>query len=208
LRHEACSKSDVTVDFADDFEIVDTDTNRTAYQEVVQNSGLCKMYVGRRRICIPLLNCYKIHFQTFLDNGGVWWLPPYKVLYNDNVLYEQSLTNIPRGETKSGLQFGLSLQLGNFGLDSRHCDVLELCGASFASGSAERHALNHLSHFALSDLSVLKGEDSTRKRSICWAAKEKRADVYVEDVMCNGSLVERYVLALFFFHEQCMEGAF
>jgi hypothetical protein len=200
LEDEACSKSGVTVDFADDFEIVDTETNRTAYGEVVQNPILVKVLLGRRRICLPVLTCYKIHFQTFLDEFEDEWLPPYKVSFNDSVLYENDLTQILRGETQSGLQFGLSLQSGNFGLDKGHCDAIELCGASFASGSAERRALNHLSHFALSDdLSVLTGEDSPRRRSICWAATEKREGVDVEDVICNGSLVERYVLALFFF---------
>lgn len=79
------------------------------------------------------------------------------------------------------------------------CDPVEICGYFFDFNHPKRSGLNHLTQLAVHDLSILEDPSSPHYEALCWIMTK---DVlFYEYEVCDGSLLQRYVLFYFYISE-------
>lgn len=76
------------------------------------------------------------------------------------------------------------------------CDTVEICGTSFHSNHPRRIALNHLTQVAVPDFATFDNPSKPKYKALCWIMVED--PLFANYKICDGSLLQRYVLALFF----------
>ena len=76
------------------------------------------------------------------------------------------------------------------------CDAVEVCGRPFDSTHHHRKFLNHIAQLAVPDLSVLNDPSSSAHEALCWIMT--RDPILDHFEICDGTLLQRYVLALFY----------
>jgi len=74
------------------------------------------------------------------------------------------------------------------------CDAVPICGNMYGEHDPKREGLNHLSQLVVPDLSI--DEESPEYMSLCWVLTED--NLYDKFDVCDGTLLQRYVLKLFF----------
>ena len=80
------------------------------------------------------------------------------------------------------------------------CDDVDICGVSFGANHPKRRGLNHLTQLAIPDLSKLSNPSSSEYKALCWIMTE---DTLFHDFStCDGTLLQRYVLAFFYFTQK------
>lgn len=82
-------------------------------------------------------------------------------------------------------------------VEQNQCDVVEICGTSFDASHPKRKGLNHITQAAVPDLSVLDNSAFPEFKALCWIMTED--SLFDEFDICDGTLLQRYVLALFAF---------
>ena len=84
------------------------------------------------------------------------------------------------------------------------CDSVEVCGVSIGPDHPKRTALNHLTQIALSDLSVLDKPSLPEYKALCWIITQD--PMFHDHSVCDGTLLQRYVMVLFYFSFQWSFG--
>ena len=85
-------------------------------------------------------------------------------------------------------------------IEHNSCDAVSICGTLFAADHPKRMGLNHLTHIVFPDLSYLDDTSSPEYKALCWIMTK---DVFFHDCeICNGTLLQRYVMALFYYSMQ------
>lgn len=80
------------------------------------------------------------------------------------------------------------------------CGAVDICGTTFDATNPRRIGLNHLTQSAISDMSKLSDISSNEYKALCWImTQDERFD---EFNICDGTLLQRYVLALFYQSQQ------
>lgn len=79
----------------------------------------------------------------------------------------------------------------------KQCDVVEICGKNFGQDHPRRNGLNHLSQLIGLDLSR---NDTLQYKALCWILNEDVLFNFFR--VCDGTLLQRYVLALFYLSQR------
>ena len=80
------------------------------------------------------------------------------------------------------------------------CDAVDICGILIGPDHPKRMGLNHLTHVAVPDLSILDDSSLPEYKALCWIMTQ---DTMFHDYdICDGTLLQRYIMALFFFSFQ------
>lgn len=74
------------------------------------------------------------------------------------------------------------------------CDAVEICGQTFDQTHPKRIGLNHLTQIAIPNIRDFDDE-SPEHRALCWVLTEDQ--MYDEFSICDGTLLQRFVLAMF-----------
>jgi len=77
------------------------------------------------------------------------------------------------------------------------CDAVDICGTLFEADDPKRMGLNHLTHIAFEDLALLDDPSSGEYKAMCWIMTQD--ELYHEFDICDGTLLQRYVIVLFYF---------
>lgn len=77
------------------------------------------------------------------------------------------------------------------------CEAVNICGKSIHVGHPRRKGLNHLTQVGLSTLAKLQDPTSAQNAILCWLLTQDI--MYDEFHICDGTLLQRYVLALFYY---------
>jgi len=80
------------------------------------------------------------------------------------------------------------------------CDPVNVCGESIGEEHAKRAGLNHLTQLAAPDLSQLSDATSAGYKALCDVITKD--DMYEEYQVCDGTLLQRYVLLFFYYSMQ------
>jgi len=80
------------------------------------------------------------------------------------------------------------------------CDPVDVCGESIGEEHAKRAGLNHLTQLAAPDLSQLSDATSAGYKALCDVITKD--DMYEEYQVCDGTLLQRYVLLFFYYSMQ------
>lgn len=151
--------------------------NISSIVDVVTNTKLFYQFgdgFSNQNICLSPLGCYKIDYQLDLIK--------------------------PNTEKSAVESFNLSYStLENSSIQQDQCDAVEVCGVSFDSTHPHRKFLNHIAQVTMQNLDFLNDSSSSTYEALCWIMTEDpildRFDI------CDGTLLQRYVLALFFFSQ-------
>jgi len=95
-------------------------------------------------------------------------------------------------------QIGYSALSGNL-TDQNTCDAVEICGTIIDSNDPRRKGLNILTQVIQLNTSLLNDTSVPESRALCWLLTEDER--YHEYMLCDGTLVQRYVLASLFFSQ-------
>jgi len=80
------------------------------------------------------------------------------------------------------------------------CDSVNVCGIMIAADDPKRMGLNHLTHIVFSDLSYLDNPSLPESKALCWIMTKD--EMFHEFDICDGTLLQRYVMALFYYNMQ------
>jgi len=79
------------------------------------------------------------------------------------------------------------------------CEAVNICGNLFHMDDPKRLGINHLTQLVLTDLDVLNDPSSEAGATFCWIMTEDI--LYNQYKVCDGTLLQRFVLALFFMNQ-------
>jgi len=77
------------------------------------------------------------------------------------------------------------------------CSAIDVCGEIIGEDHTKRAGLNHFTQLAAPDLSKLNEQDSATYKALCDVLT--RDEMYEEYQICDGSLLQRYVLLYFYY---------
>jgi len=171
IEHIQCpSDNIVTVGYRIKYEVTDTVVNKTIVQ------GIGKTANGRTaQMCLSPTGCY--HFDIILNEFGA---------LDQNANFS------------AGYKIGAE-KLSVFGDTDQTdvCDVVNVCGVMIHKEHPKRPGLNHLTQLAAPDLTKLDEQDSATYKALCDVVTKD--DMYEEYQICDGTLLQRYVLLYFYY---------
>jgi len=80
------------------------------------------------------------------------------------------------------------------------CIAVNVCGEMVGKDHKKRAGVNHLTQLAASDLSKLGDKDSATYKALCDVVT--RDEMYNEYQVCDGTLLQRYVLLYFYYSQK------
>lgn len=96
--------------------------------------------------------------------------------------------------------FQLSYSASSMSLNKqKQCDAISVCGTIIDPSHPKRALVNHLTQLAISDINLLSDPSSPSYQALCWIVTK---DTFAEGdgyKICDGTLLQRYVMALFYF---------
>ena len=118
-----------------------------------------------------------------------------------NVNYQISLVTRNTVKESHFETFNLSYSASsNLQIQQDECDTVKVCGVNFDWNDPRREILNHIVQITFPNLALLEATSSPDSRALCWImTQDPLLDRYS---VCDGTLLQRYVLALFFFSKQ------
>lgn len=84
----------------------------------------------------------------------------------------------------------------NANIEHDDCDAVNICGTFIDKNNPKRAGLNRITQLVSSDLKVLGITSSPAYKALCWMFTKDES--YFDYGVCDGTLVQRYVLALFY----------
>ena len=141
---------------------------------------------------------------TFTENTRLGELLDVNLYLSPTGCYEiqkaidgDSSNQVPLFDTPYGLNHNASsMSL----IEQQQCDIVSICGISLDSLHPKRPLLNHLTQLAVPNMKLLHNSTSFTYQAMCWILTE---DVLLHEYDdCDGTLLQRYVMALFFISHQ------
>jgi len=142
---------------------------------VTHGSGIGTGIAGVLEFCLSPTGCYFMShdMENGLDDGAATWDVEY------NIGYSSSTRSLVEQES---------------------CDSVDVCSTFIEFDSPKRKGLNHITHMVLSDLTVLDNPSLPEYMALCWLFSVD--ELYFDYDVCDGTLLQRYVLALFYHTHQ------
>lgn len=101
-----------------------------------------------------------------------------KTILDDNFMYSRSI---------------------NFLKKQDDCEAVNICGNLIEAGHPRRDGLNHLTQIAMPNLTKFDDPSSPEYKILCWLINQD--EIYEMCEICDGTLLQRYVLAMFYFSQ-------
>ena len=102
------------------------------------------------------------------------------------------------------LDYDLNYRASSQRLSSQNtCEAVNICGISFDQNHPKRQALNHLTQIALVDASKMNDSSSADYKALCWILTQD--ELYDDFEICDGTLLQRYILMLWAFRQGQIE---
>ena len=79
-------------------------------------------------------------------------------------------------------------------------DAVDICGILIGPDHPKRMGLNHLTHVAVPDLSILDDSSLPEYKALCWIMTQNTMFHYYD--LCDGTLLQRYTMVFFLFSFQ------
>ena len=158
---------------------------------------------GLTRPPCPASNVHKIHFHE------EYWIsdPVANITVHDfhggNNFFDANICLSPTG-CYSMVDDGETLLNDNFMFSERlefltfqdDCDAVRLCGTEIDVGHPRRKGLNHLTQVVMPNTKIFNNSASLEHRLLCWLITQD--DIYDICEICDGTILQRYVLGLFY----------
>jgi len=98
--------------------------------------------------------------------------------------------------------YGFGYSSANRGLvEQESCDTVQICEHSIGQHHKRRSGMNRLTQLVVSDLDLtFHDETSPEHRAMCWLMTQD--DRYFDYPVCDGTLLERYIMALFYYSQE------
>jgi len=140
--------------------------------KVTHGEGIGKGIAGPLDLCLSPTGCFSLKHEVEdgRGDGELTWDREYRVVYSN---------------TSRKLE------------EKDICDAIEICGEVIGPEDPRRVGFNHLTHVLLSDLSILDRPDLPDYQALCWLMKDDT--LYENYSVCDGTLLQRYVMALLYY---------
>jgi len=161
----------------------------------------------RRATCLPN-NIHTINFDEGYTVNDLVANETLSEILGVNVSGTKDICISPTGcysisETNKEQDFS-SLKYSNSstGLTNQEeCDAVQVCGHSIGQYHARRKGMNRLTQLLAPSLDVVFNDtQSPEYKAMCWLITED--DKYFEYEVCDGTLLQRYVMAVFYFSQE------
>jgi len=159
------------------------------------------------RVCLPN-NIYTINFDEGYTVNDLVANRTLSETIGENIAGTKDICISPTGcysisETNKGNTFSnLKYSSSSTGLTNQEeCDAVQVCGHSIGQNHSRRKGMNRLTQLLASSLDVVFNDtQSPEYKAMCWLITED--DKYSEYKVCDGTLLQRFVMAVFYFSQE------
>lgn len=147
-------------------------TSKITFNDVINDSGVSSI-----KVCLSPTGCYEIEEgKESSFNGEVA-----SFVFNNRYALNHNASSM-----------SLNRQL--------QCDTVSVCSEMIDLNHPKRPLLNHFTQLAVPTMSLLNDPTSLTYQALCWILTED--NLIDEYEICDGTLLQRYVMALFFISQK------